>query len=228
MKNKCFNPSSRFTISFRADSSIVEEEPLLEKSKIKIISPFYQDVCKRDKKSVFNFLLLPIIFTLCSVSIISCEKIVTLNPVPINIWDSLSKQIVHFDSSAVISSKCISSYAQLVSELNANPQNVTAVEFFDGTRIYTGNYILGMTYTAYDSSENYSLFRSRFDVTYNLYGYQQENSINCWSLGCTYATTGVAPFTNILKGNQVLLINTSFIWNLPDGSGKLIKYIIIP
>lgn len=182
-------------------------------------------------KKLFRQRLFISIAALHSTLIISCKKDIGFN----NSWlknnkiiNSFSNPIIHFDSSMLILHQCISSYEELVDELEANPINVIGVELYDGTKIYTGNHIINMTFTAYNISESYSLFRSEFNVSYNLYGYQQENSINCWSLGCLYVNAGVPPYTCILKGSKVLLINTSFVWNLPNGTGQLIKYIIIP
>jgi hypothetical protein len=120
---------------------------------------------------------------------------------------------------------CIFSYDQLVTELTSNPISVNAVVLDDGTRITTGSSINGMTYRAIESNESNSLFRSDFTVGYNLYGYQQENETNCWSLGCIYLQAGTPPFTNIVKNNKTLLINTHFVWSVPGGIGKTIKYL---
>jgi hypothetical protein len=104
---------------------------------------------------------------------------------------------------------------------------VKGVVLNDGTTISTEDGILNIFYRAIDIQETHSLFRSELNVVYNVYGYQQENTTNCWSLGCVYQNAGVPPFTMILKGRTLVLVNTIFVWNLPGEAGKIIKYLLV-
>ena len=160
----------------------------------------------------------------------SCEKQLSLNQtvsVAVKIVDADVVLMVPFSPSKNIH-QCIYSYTQLINELITNEIPVEGVILSDGTYIHSGEDVVKMTYTASDLKEANSLFRSGFQVLYNLYGYQQENTTNCWTLGCTYINTGLPPFTNIIKGGKLLFKNTSFFWGVPGmGLGKHIDYLVI-
>ena len=128
----------------------------------------------------------------------SCEKQLSLNQtvsVAVKIVDADVVPMIPFSPSKNIN-QCIYSYTQLINELITNEIPVEGVILSDGTYIHSGEDVVKMTYTASDLKEPNSLFRSRFQVLYNLCGYQQENTTNCWTLGCTYINTGLPPFTN--------------------------------
>lgn len=122
---------------------------------------------------------------------------------------------------------CITSYNQLVAELGSDSIPVLTVVLEDGTRITAEGKIKGMSYRAIDVTESNSLFRSELQIAYNLYGYQQDNISNSWSFGCQYINAGIPPFTNIIFGDKILLVNTLFFWNVPSHLGESIKYLIV-
>ena len=185
------------------------------------------------KKTFFQVLssyAMPLLTIAISSIFTSCEKQLSLNQtvsVAVKIVDADVVPMMPFSPSQNIH-QCIYSYTQLVRELMTNSISIESVMLSDGTTIHKGNGVVSMTYTASDLREVNSLFQSRFEVLYNLYGYQQENTTNCWTLGCTYINTGLPPFTNIIKGGKLLLINTSFFWGVPGmGLGKHIDYLVI-
>ena len=122
---------------------------------------------------------------------------------------------------------CVYDYDILVLLLGSPEIKISAVMLEDDTLIPSDRTITSMYYEAVEQKEDYSLFRSQCIVHYNLYGYQQSNCMDSWSLGCIYESAGLPPYTNIKKQGTIIWVNTSFSWSLPPHAGKRISYLII-
>jgi hypothetical protein len=127
-------------------------------------------------------------------------------------------------------SQCISSYDELVQVIGSDRLAAKAVILENDVRIDLGPELASMIYTAVpNASDHTSLFRSQFMIEWRRPGdLWQGDFTEVWSLGCVYTQNGVPPFTNLLKGGQVILINTCFIWSIDSPyRGLRVKYVVV-
>ncbi len=121
---------------------------------------------------------------------------------------------------------CILSFEMLAGRIGTAPLALRSVVLENGETIQLGDYgVLSLTYTAVPRQEAHSLFRSELRVQYNRLGYTESHLSDVWSLGCAFQQSGTPPFTNLVSGGMVLLINTCFIWPLPPYAGQRIRWL---
>jgi len=129
----------------------------------------------------------------------------------------------------VNSSRCMNSYQDLVATLGATQVVVRAVILDDGTTITPPAEDLGhMVYKVIEKKAFSSLYYSYLGVQWRADTAAQWEGFTAqvWSLGCLY-TVPVGPYTNLLKKDVALLINTSMFWSVGPNAGAHIKYLVI-
>ena len=79
-----------------------------------------------------------------------------------------------------------------------------------------------------EKQEDNSLFPSRLIVDWREpLGNCQLNISDTWSLGCVHEAAGVAPYTNLIKGNDTILVNTCFYWGAGEQAGQRVAFLVI-
>jgi hypothetical protein len=127
----------------------------------------------------------------------------------------------------VVLSQCVDDYAAFASLFSGTTLNIIAVVLENGTRIEVGGSIVSMVYHAQASNETLSLFRSIFDVTHLVGGVEHHVWWNVWSRGCYRQRPGDPFYTNLLRGSEVIEINSSFKWGIDPYKDVPIRYLVI-
>ena len=112
-------------------------------------------------------------------------------------------------------SVCINSYTQFYNSVGTNVLTVRAVILENGTTVPVGGNVISITYTAVNTNEPHSLFRSKLLTVYDVSGYPQSSFQDVWTLGCVYESSGVPPFTDLVWRNRLYEINTAFFFGTP-------------
>lgn len=123
---------------------------------------------------------------------------------------------------------CINSFSELQEKIGTRLV-VKSVLLDNGQLITMGKDDAKLYYTAIDTHERNSLFRSDLTTEYKDRGTVITHKQEVWSLGCSLVKSGAPPFTNILLGNTIYLINTSLVWSVPPlaSSGHKILWLVI-
>ncbi len=124
-------------------------------------------------------------------------------------------------------SQCINDYDDFVTRFNGTTINIVAVILQDGTRIDVGGPITSMVYRAELSNESLSIFRSIFDVAHLVSGNIHHVWWNVWSRGCYLQRPDDPNYTNLLKGAEVITINSSFKWGIAPYQNMPISLLVI-
>ncbi len=124
-------------------------------------------------------------------------------------------------------SECINDYDDFVTISNGNTIDIVAVILQNGTRIDVGGSILSMVFRVELSNQSLSLFRSIFDVTYLVNGDEHHVWWNVWSRGCYLQQPDDPFYTNLLKGAEVITINSSFKWGIAPYQNMPISLLVI-
>jgi hypothetical protein len=91
-----------------------------------------------------------------------------------------------------------------------------------------GTDLQSITYEAEPQSQPNSLFGSRLIIEWRFPGGNwQLNISDVWSLGCVYQVSGEPPYTNLIKGGNIIQISTCFFWGTDSFTGERIEYVVI-
>lgn len=131
---------------------------------------------------------------------------------------------------AEITSICISSYEDLVSYLGTNSVTITSVILESGITIMPIPEDVGnITYTAIEGKTGSSIFSSYLSAKWRptLYEDWRGFTSHVWTQGCSFPDSGAVFYTNLIKNNIKILINTSLTWNVGEYAGQNIRFLII-
>ena len=125
-------------------------------------------------------------------------------------------------------SRCIYFYQDIIDVLGASRVIVRKVVLASGAIIEPGNDLSYISYEAIASNQANSIFDSKLTVEWRWPGGNwQLSTADVWSLGCVYQQAGQPPYTNLLKGNDTILINTCFYWSTSEHTGERVDYLIV-
>ncbi len=123
---------------------------------------------------------------------------------------------------------CINSYDELIQLLGSNQVTAQSVILSTGDIMRPGINLKSITYEAVPQNQPNSLFGSRLIVDWRFPGGNwQLNISDVWSLGCVYQVAGEPPYTNLIKGGNIIQINTCFFWGTDSFTGERIEYVVI-
>jgi|GEM_PF-2353893 len=145
---------------------------------------------------------------------LACQK----DAVPVN-------EVIAADSSV-----CVNSYQDLIELLDTNKVVVRSIVLQNGITITPPEIDIGnIAYSAIAGKQGSSLFNSYLDVKWrsDTGASWQGFTSDVWTLGCISKDYGGTAYTNLLKDNLEIIINTSFTWNVGSNAGRPIKYLII-
>jgi hypothetical protein len=123
---------------------------------------------------------------------------------------------------------CINSYDELIQLLGTNQVTAQSVILANGVTMQPGTDLQSITYEAEPQSQPNSLFGSRLIIEWRFPGGNwQLNISDVWSLGCVYQVSGEPPYTNLIKGGNIIQISTCFFWGTDSFTGERIEYVVI-
>jgi len=123
---------------------------------------------------------------------------------------------------------CINSYNELIQLLGSIQVTAQSVILANGVIIRPGIDLQSITYEAAPQNQPNSLFGSRLTIEWRFPGGNwQLNLSDVWSLGCVYQVAGEPPYSNLIKGGNIIQINTCFFWGTDSFTGERIKYVVI-
>ncbi len=124
--------------------------------------------------------------------------------------------------------RCIDSYDDFLQALGTNHFSAKALILSNGVTLVPGPNLNSITYDAIRQDLPNSLFGSRLTVEWRFPdGNWQDNTSDVWSLGCIDTQNAEPPFTNIMRGTDIFLINTCFFWCGDTYTGEQISYVVI-
>ncbi|MEO5889683.1 MAG: hypothetical protein ABIQ31_05485 [Ferruginibacter sp.] len=123
---------------------------------------------------------------------------------------------------------CINSYDELIQLLGSSQVTAQSVILSTGVIMWPGIDLQSINYEAVPQNQPNSLFGSRLIVEWRFPGGNwQLNISDVWSLGCVYQAAGEPPYTNLIKGDNIIQINTCFFWGTDSFTGERIEYVVI-
>ncbi len=123
---------------------------------------------------------------------------------------------------------CINSYDELIQLLGSSQVPAQSVILSTGVIMRPGIDLQSITYKAVPQNQPNSLFGSRLIVNWRFpIGNWQLNISDVWSLGCVYQVAGEPPYANLIKGGNIIQINTCFFWGTDSFTGERIEHEVI-